>query len=97
MFLCIPACNLNRDVTWGNLQSSKIGHVFIQILFLDIEDDVREAKCTTKFLETEKMKVSEKPQTNAEYVRYVFSGIIQYSPIYISVPFQITLCRLIFM
>ncbi|KAJ6669064.1 hypothetical protein lerEdw1_007873, partial [Lerista edwardsae] len=35
----------------------------------DFEEKVREAKCTTKFLETEKIKVSEKPQTNAEYVR----------------------------
>ncbi|XP_060097545.1 coiled-coil domain-containing protein 172 [Heteronotia binoei] len=35
----------------------------------DFEDEIREAKTTTKCLEAEKIKISEKPQTDAEYVR----------------------------
>ncbi|XP_061490366.1 coiled-coil domain-containing protein 172 [Rhineura floridana] len=34
-----------------------------------LEDEIREAKCITKCLETEKIKISEKPQTDPECVR----------------------------
>lgn len=53
----------------GDLQYSKIGHVLYSNSLLDFEEEVREAKCTTKFLEAEKIKVTEKPQTDAEYLR----------------------------
>ncbi|XP_054838369.1 coiled-coil domain-containing protein 172 [Eublepharis macularius] len=35
----------------------------------DLEEEIREAKIITKCLEAEKIKISEKPQTDAEYVR----------------------------
>ncbi|KAH0623723.1 hypothetical protein JD844_006805 [Phrynosoma platyrhinos] len=39
------------------------------ISFLDFENEIREAKCTTKYLEMEKTHISEKPQTDPECVR----------------------------
>lgn len=42
-----------------------------KVLFFcsDFEEDIKEAKTNTKCLEAEKIKISEKPQTDAEYVR----------------------------
>uniref|UniRef100_A0A670IFJ7 Coiled-coil domain-containing protein 172 n=1 Tax=Podarcis muralis TaxID=64176 RepID=A0A670IFJ7_PODMU len=39
------------------------------VSFSDLEEEIREAKNTTKCLETEKNKISEKPQTDPECAR----------------------------
>lgn len=45
----------------------KIVRIFLNCL--GFEDKKKEAVCTTKYLEAEKIKISEKPQNDAECLR----------------------------